>query len=62
MKDLVTDRLILRKVTLDDLDDLFNNWGSDIKTTKFLTFKTHENKDVTLKFINNWISKYEKVD
>ena len=38
MKDIETARLILRKVTTDDLDDLFNNWGSDINTTKFLTF------------------------
>lgn len=60
MKNFDTDRLVLRKVTLDDLDDLFNNWGSDINTTKYLTFKTHVNKDMTLKFINNWISKYEK--
>ena len=60
MKDLFTDRLILRKVTINDLDDLFNNWGSDINTTKFLTFKTHSSKEDTMKFINNWINKYEK--
>ena len=60
MKEFETERLILRKVTLNDLDDLFNNWGSDVNTTKFLTFKTHENKETTLKYINNWISKYEK--
>ena len=60
MKELETERLILRKVALNDLDDLFNNWGSDVNTTKFLTFKTHENKETTLKFVNNWISSYEK--
>lgn len=60
MKELETDKLILRKVNIKDLDDLFNNWGSDINTTKFLTFKTHETKETTLKFINNWISNYEK--
>ena len=60
MKDIETARLILRKVTIDDLDDLFNNWGSDINTTKFLTFKTHSSKEDTMKFINNWINKYDK--
>ena len=60
MKDIETARLILRKVTTDDLDDLFNNWGSDINTTKFLTFKTHSSKEDTMKFINNWINKYDK--
>lgn len=59
MRKLETERLILRKVTIDDLDDLFNNWGSDVHTTKFLTFKTHTTKEETMKFINNWISKYE---
>ena len=60
MKELETERLILRKVTIDDLDDLFNYWGSDDNVTKFLTFKTHTSKEDTMKFINNWISKYEK--
>ena len=60
MKNLETERLILRKVTMDDLDDLFDNWGSDVNTTKFLTFKTHSSKEDTMKFINNWISKYDK--
>ena len=60
MKELETERLILRKVTVNELDDLFNNWGSDVNTTKFLTFKTHSSKEDTMKFINNWINKYEK--
>jgi ribosomal-protein-alanine N-acetyltransferase len=60
MKEFETERLILRKVTTNDLDDLFNNWGSDSNTTKYLTFKTHTNKEDTMKFINNWINKYEK--
>ena len=60
MKALETERLILRKVTVNDLDDLFNNWGSDVNTTKFLTFKTHSSKEDTMNFINNWINKYEK--
>lgn len=60
MKVLETERLLLRKVTIDDLDDLFNNWSSDVDTTKFLTFKTHASKEETMKFINNWINKYER--
>ena len=62
MKKLETKRLILRKVTINDLDDLFNNWSSDIKTTKFLKFKTHTTKEETMNFINNWIKKYEQKD
>ena len=59
MKELETKRLLLRKVTKEDVDDLFHNWASDLNTTEFLRFKTHENKEETLKFINRWIEKYE---
>lgn len=44
-----TDRLILRKITMDDLHDLFINWGSDIKTNEFLTFNCHESEKTTKK-------------
>ena len=58
-KKIETDRLILRQVAIEDLDDLFNNWASDVNTTKFLTFKNHDSKEETMKFINSWINKYE---
>lgn len=32
---LVTDRLVLRKVTMNDAHDLFINWASDIKTNEY---------------------------
>ena len=38
---LETDRLILRPVEDSDLDDLFNNWSSDLITTKYLTFRSN---------------------
>lgn len=59
MKKFETERLILRKVTLQDTDDLYNNWGSDKITTKFLIFDTHESKDVTRKYIEYWIKRYD---
>lgn len=57
---LETERLILKKIELKDLDDLFENWSSDKITTKYFTFKTHSTKEETLKFINYWIKEYEK--
>lgn len=55
-----TDRLVLRKITMDDLHDLFINWGSDIKTNEFLTFNCHESEETTKKMIAYWLKKYEK--
>ena len=55
-----TDRLILRKVTMNDAHDLFINWASDIKTNEYLTFKCHDNEEITKKVISYWLKKYEE--
>ena len=55
-----TDRLVLRKVTMNDAHDLFINWASDIKTNEYLTFKCHDNEETTKKVISYWLKKYEE--
>ena len=57
---LVTDRLVLRKVTMNDAHDLFINWASDIKTNEYLTFKCHDTEETTKKVISYWLKKYEE--
>jgi len=34
---LETERLILRRCTLDDAEAMFQNWASDDEVTKYLT-------------------------
>ncbi len=34
---LVSDRLILRKFTMEDSEQVFNNYATDPQTTRFLT-------------------------
>lgn len=41
---LETERLILRRFTIDDAPAMFKNWASDPEVTKFMTWPTH--KDV----------------
>ena len=60
MKNLETKRLILRKVSIDDLDQIYENWASDKITNEYLTFSCHESKEQTRKMLNYWLSKYEK--
>ena len=55
-----TERLILRKVTMDDLDDIYSNWATDKLTNEYLTFKCHESKEETKKMMDFWINKPEK--
>ena len=46
---LKTERLILRKISKNDLDDIFE-YSSDPEISRFLLWSAHENKRVT-KFI-----------
>ena len=57
MKNLETDRLILRKINLNDLDQIYENWASDKITNEYLTFKYHDNKLQTKKLIEYWLKK-----
>ena len=58
-KTLETERLILRKFTMEDVEETFNNWASDKKTTTYLAWEAHKNLDETKENICNWIKEYE---
>ena len=56
-KTLQTDRLILRPMTLDDAEDMFE-YASDARTVKYLLFDPHESIDVSSMVItNNFLGK-----
>lgn len=57
-KTLETERLILRKFTLDDSEAVFNNWGSVINVTKYVSFTPHKKVEETKEIISMWISEY----
>ena len=57
-----TERLILRKFTVDDVDAAFRNWTSDENVTEFLRWPTHANIAITERVLNSWIAGYEKLD
>ena len=38
---LETQRLVLRRFTLEDAEAMYKNWASDIEVTKYLTWPTH---------------------
>ena len=46
-KSLETERLLLRKPKIEDVEPMFNNWASDPEVTKYLTWPAHENIEVT---------------
>ena len=54
-----TERLILRRFTIKDANDMFNNWASDPKVAEFLTWTAHQSVDFTKELIKGWIDEYE---
>ena len=57
-KKLGTERLILRQFKIDDYAEMYNNWASEDAVTKFLTWPSHANQDVTKSVLADWIPKY----
>ena len=59
---LETNRLILRRLTIDDADAMFKNWASDHEVAKFLTWHAHTDVSVSELIINSWLPLYDKPD
>jgi len=55
---LETKRLILRRFTIEDAEDMYNNWASDSEVTKDLTWPTHPSSEVSKMILREWISRY----
>ncbi len=54
-----TERLILRKINLNDVSSMYNNWATDSKTTYTVMWDVHKSIDDTINLINMWIKEYE---
>ena len=59
---LETDRLVLRRFAMADVDVAFNNWTSDEQVTTFLRWPTHIEIGITENILKEWIANYEKPD
>ena len=53
-----TERLILRRFTLDDAQAMYKNWASDPDVTKFLTWPAHSGINVSKFVWGEWVSLY----
>ena len=59
-KILETERLTLRKFTLDDVDGMYYGWATDENTTKYVSWNVHPNKEFTKDLITKWIEAYDE--
>ena len=54
-----TDRLLLRRAVMSDAEAMHRNWTGDNEVTKYLTWPTHANVEVTKGFIQYLLKSYE---
>ncbi len=55
---LETGRLILRRYVNADAAAMYKNWASDQEVTRFLTWPTHPNQEVSGRVIEDWVNQY----
>ncbi|QTH41196.1 GNAT family N-acetyltransferase [Cohnella sp. LGH] len=56
---LQTERTILRKIRIDDVDDIFE-YSSNSEVSKYTTWYMHQSKSDTQKFVESVIDKYRE--
>ncbi|MDF2946524.1 MAG: N-acetyltransferase [Bacillales bacterium] len=59
---IITDRLILRRFELSDAINMFKNWASDSDVTRFLTWETHSDIEVTKGILEQWLNDYKETN
>lgn len=57
-----TRRLILRQFRIEDTQDMFRNWASDAEVTKYMTWPTHSNAEISRMVLTDWVSGYQRPD
>ncbi len=58
---LESERLILRKFTLDDAEAMYNNWACDAEVAKYMRWTAHKSIDETRNVLLNRIEKYNSL-
>lgn len=61
-KRIETERLILRRFTVEDAESMYRNWASDPEVTRFLMWPTHQNVEDSRKVLGEWVASYENED
>jgi ribosomal-protein-alanine N-acetyltransferase len=56
---LETERLILRRFTIEDAEDVYNNWTGDSEVSKYMRWEHHRNIEETKLKIKDWLLRYK---
>lgn len=55
-----TQRLILRRFTEDDAQNMYDNWACDPEVTKYLRWAPHQSVEVTSGLLKSWVALYKE--
>ncbi|MBF4691982.1 GNAT family N-acetyltransferase [Fusibacter ferrireducens] len=58
--ELETNRIILRRFTMEDADAMFNNWASDEEISRYMRWPFHRQVAETKQIINSWLELYKR--
>lgn len=58
-KEIWTDRLLLRRFRLDDVDDVYHNYGSDPKVNQYICFAPCQTREGAQSFVQMHMDKYD---
>lgn len=59
---LETERLILRRFTVEDAQDMFDNWAHDPEVAKYVTWAPHPDAAATKELLTLWSAQAEEMD
>lgn len=57
-----TNRLILRRFSVEDAPAMFENWASDDEVTKYLTWPSHGSVEISEMVLKEWVASYRCED
>ena len=53
-----TERLVLRRFTVNDAGSMYRNWASDPEVTRYLTWPAHAGIEVSRAVLEDWVTSY----
>lgn len=59
---LKTERLILKRISLDDSHLMFTNFACDDKVSRYMSWDTFNNENAVYKWLTEWQEEYKKAD
>lgn len=62
MRELKTERLLLRYITREDVPAIYEGWANDPEVARYVTWNAHEDISVTEKIMDFWLEEYKKPD